>query len=234
MIDLLLTSLVFVPGADCSVTPVSLIELSEPYVRVRDVVETDCLTAASAQAVGNLPIASLSAGRPGAILTRENIQQLVRRRMPALGKRLAEPAEGTVRITYPARETAPQASDTECFELIAPVPADRAVEEQDVYRVSCEPGRSPAALNYDPRSKTVRSREDLKPGAYLGRVSFGSGLMAERGDELRLCSTSGPVSVTRTVEALQPVSVGSGAAGFVRGSDGKAFATTSFCWDKNG
>ena len=228
MLGLFLAGLGLVSGMDCVITDVTSVEVSTPSVKVRDVVTMGCLSASSAAATGNHVIVRLPDVGGEMILTRQDIQSLVRRQIPALGKRLIVADPGRVSIVYRPVSPSEEVLSANCSELVSPVRAGEIVAAMNTRRVSCSPGRRLGLFQYDAHSGGVRASEMLQSGTYLGRVYFGKEVVAERGDELQLCSSAGPVNIRRTVEALQPVQVGANAA-FVRGSDGKVFATHAFC-----
>lgn len=233
VLALLLSGLVFVPGTGCAVTSADEVALREPYIRVRDVVMMNCLAPDAVEEVGGIAIAKLSDHQQGATFTRLDVQTLVRRRIPALGNRLTGTGEGVVKLSFQRQgDNSVNKLEAGCFELRVPLKAGEIVTESDVQAAPCEASRTPSEARFDRRAGVLRAKVDLNAGGYMGKIYFGTEAVAQGGEDILLCSASGPVSVTRRVEALQPVAAGHSA--FVRGSDGKAFATASFCSEKKG
>ena len=227
VMDFLLAGLGFVPGVECAVAPVEEVALDEPYIHVRDLIALDCLMPASADRVGDIPVAKFPAQKREMSLSRRDVESLVRRRIPALGNRLATTGEGTVRVKYRANDTGSGKTEAGCFELRVPVETGDAIEIADVQPAACLTSRQAAPIDFDHVAGILRAGDNLKPGDYLGRVQFPDEPVALAGQQVLLCSSAGPVTIEREVEALQPVVAGG--AAFVRGNDGRVFSTRAFC-----
>lgn len=80
----------------------------------------------------------------------------------------------------------------------------------------------PAFLRFDREDHRLAATHDLPAGSYLGRVAVPAAAAVKRGDDLRLVSKIGPVTIERAVTAVQPGH--DGRRVFVRDPDGQVFA----------
>jgi flagella basal body P-ring formation protein FlgA len=85
--------------------------------------------------------------------------------------------------------------------------------------VPCDAEASAAALSFDAKASALRASGNIEAGAYLGRIAVPRAADVQAGQKLILRSTEGPVTVQRSVVALQPGR--SGGRVFVRDADGE-------------
>lgn len=109
-----------------------------------------------------------------------------------------------------------------CFAAARDVPAGAALAAADLAPVDCRADAPPAPLRYDRAGGVPVSAAAIAAGTYLGHVvPLAEGRVA-KGETLTLRSTAGPVTIERTVVAMQPGR--SGRRVFVRDSEGRIFA----------
>jgi flagella basal body P-ring formation protein FlgA len=88
--------------------------------------------------------------------------------------------------------------------------------------VPCEATKVGAPVRFDRRASALRASAPLPAGTRLGRLALSAAPDIDKGDELTLRSTVGPVSVERQVVALQPGR--SGGRVFVRDAEGQVMS----------
>jgi flagella basal body P-ring formation protein FlgA len=106
-----------------------------------------------------------------------------------------------------------------CSVLAAPVAAGEALVPSGLIPAACRPGASRAPLRLDRAGGIVRAEADLEAGAYLGRIALPAPPAVTPGEALTLVSTVGPVTIRRSVVALQPAKAGERL--FVRDEEGQ-------------
>ncbi len=109
-----------------------------------------------------------------------------------------------------------------CFAAARDLQAGAALSAADLSPVACQPDAPRAPLRYDRGSEVPVTLAAVSAGAYLGHVLPLADLSVKKGDRLTLRSIAGPVTIERTVVAMQ--SGRSGGRVFVRDSEGKVFA----------
>lgn len=109
-----------------------------------------------------------------------------------------------------------------CFAAARDLPAGAPLAPGDLAAVDCRAGAKRAPLRYDRVGGVPVTAAAVTAGTYLGHIlPLADGRVA-KGDKLTLRSTAGPVTIERTVVAMQPGR--SGGRVFVRDSEGKVFA----------
>jgi hypothetical protein len=205
----------------CALTPATAVNLESDEVRVRDVVDLECVEPARRGAVGALII---SARRPGEAreltLQREAVAALARRRAPLIGQ-LHVSGETPILFRFQASSTQTAAPPT-CRAAARALAAGDTLTNSDLVAGSCPPPDVRPALHYDRRHGLVRATRPIPEGEALGAVAAMPDAVAEPGDRLALLVQLGPVTIEREVRAAQPAR--SGAAIFVRDREGHVFS----------
>jgi hypothetical protein len=146
---------------------------------------------------------------------------LVRRRIPGLAIS-QENMGGTITFMRSAPRPEAPLERRPCFALAHPLKAGALVTGDDLLRVSCISDTKPAALRYDGTNGTTRAGAPLDAGSYVGPLVVPHHHYADRGDNLVLGVSIGPVRIERQVFAMQPAAAGSDI--FVRDEDGNVFS----------
>lgn len=186
------------------------VDLTGPAIRIRDVVP-----AMMSRREGGVEIARVPAGRRAVTLSRRAVAALVRRAEPGLV--VGGDQAGT--ITF--RVAASSAGRNErCFVMLAPVAQGAAIMRADVGQGICGDGTVP--VRYDSQVHAIVATRRLTTGESIGRALPAVGPDVVRGDALTLVARSGPVTIERSVTALQPGR--NGGRVFVRDGAGQIFA----------
>jgi flagella basal body P-ring formation protein FlgA len=109
-----------------------------------------------------------------------------------------------------------------CFAAAHDLPAGSSLAAADLAPADCRIDAKRAPLRYDRASGVPVTVAAVAAGTYLGHVLPVADARVAKGDKLVLRSSAGPVTIERTVEAMQPAR--SGGRVFVRDSEGKIFA----------
>ncbi|HZF44360.1 MAG TPA: flagella basal body P-ring formation protein FlgA [Sphingomonadaceae bacterium] len=203
-------------GAPAAAATVS-IDLGGRDVRLADVARLTGFTPAGHPALASRIIASIPPSRTQLSMTRDALAGLVRRNVPGLGSRLL-PAAGSVTFRAPAQPRAANVATGVCASTAQAVAKGAALTMADVVVVPCEAAVS-APVRFDRSALALRASAHLPAGTRLGRLALPAAPDIDKGDELTLRSTVGPVSVERQVVALQ--SGRSGGRVFVRDAEGQ-------------
>lgn len=195
------------------------IMISAAEVRLGDLAALEGFGRLAQGGVANRIVAALPAGRSRIETTRAALADLVRRSVPSLALAVGR---GDRPVTI-RRRAAPGSRDgvRDCRATAGPIAAGAILSAPNLLPVACDSAPGRAAIRFDRRERVLRTAEDLEAGAYLGRVAVGPGVSVDRGAELRLVSTVGPVRISRPVIALQ--SARAGERLFVRDEDGTVF-----------
>lgn len=109
-----------------------------------------------------------------------------------------------------------------CFATAREVPQGAVLRAEDMVAVECHEDRARIRLGYDRAARAPVAIAPLAVGTYLGRVAPLSGALVAPGEQLTLRSSVGPVTIERTVTALQHGR--SGGRLFVRDAEGQVFS----------
>ncbi len=187
--------------------------VSRPAVTLADVAR-----APGVKGLGRLAtveIAHLPIGRDRLSLSRRAIAVLVRRAIPGMTI-----AQGDDRIVTLKLVRTGQAKARPCLVTNAPLAAGAVIARDAVAQGPC--GTVAADVRYDASRRMLVARRDLPAGSALGNLVASVPQTVARGDAMTLVSRSGPVTVERSVTALQ--SGRTGRRVFVRDSAGQVFA----------
>lgn len=209
------------PGGAALMLTASMLTLAGAVeVRGRDVRVRDLLRDAKGlpyAGVGSELIALRLKNDRTVVLRPKQAAALLRRRVPGLIFDAVKVS--TVRIsTSPAAAASPKFS---CFEASRAIEIDAAIARDDVATTECRGSATPA-IRYEQGAGGAVAAAAIKQGAYLGRLSVGPSRSVSRGTVLTLRSTTGPVTVERTVTTMQAGR--SGRSTFVRDDRGAIFA----------
>lgn len=155
-------------------------------------------------------------GKRALTVTSAEQARLLRNRYPGLN--LTSKFGGPVRFIW-APSSARAGKPTVCFATRHTIPAGRYLIADDAAPVPCDPAASRAKLSYDRKAGAVFAGSELTAFTYLGSVSLPGAAPLKAGSKLVLRTVSGPVTIDRTVQALQPARPGSRL--FVRTNDGE-------------
>lgn len=159
-------------------------------------------------------IARLPVGRDRLSLSRRAIAVLVRRAVPGI---VVE--SGDARIVTFRYVRRPGADAGECRVTSIAIAAGAAIAGD---RVVAGPCAAAAGVRYDAARGFVVASRDLPAGSPLGHLVVPPPAAVARGDAVTLVSRAGPVTVERSVTALQ--SARDGGRVFVRDGSGHIFA----------
>lgn len=185
------------------------IVLSRPVVTLADVAGPGDFGRLGVVEIARLPI-----GRDRLSLSRRAIATLVRRAVPGIAVERGDARIVTFRYVRRA-----DAGEGTCQVTSAALAAGAAVTRAQVMAGPCAPA---AGVRYDAARGSVVASRDLPAGSPLGRLIVPSAASVARGDAMTLVSRAGPVTVERSVTALQ--SGREGRRVFVRDSRGHVFA----------
>lgn len=204
-----------VVGAENPVMLRLQVVLKTAELRVGDLVE---LRGARLPArVADMIVLRLPTGESVLDLPAEQAAALVRRRVPSLRPAITPGAVVHVRQgSAPARA----AVQGNCFVAVSGIAAGAVLTTADVAKADCQ-AAPVTRLRYD-RAGLVLSGEAMPAGAYLGRLPALPERAVGKGVSLTLRSRSGPVTIERSVTAMQPAR--SGGKLFVRDESGSVFA----------
>lgn len=167
--------------------------------------------------IADMVVASLPLGETVMDLPAEQAAALVRRRVPALHPTVTP---GTVvHIRMLASSLKAVAVGT-CFATMSDLAAGAAITAADVTQADC--GVRPIARLRYGQGGLVIAGEAIPAGAYLGRLPALPKRAIGKGALLTLRSSAGPVTIERSVVAMQPAR--SGGKLFVRDENGSVFA----------
>lgn len=195
------------------ITGQDIVRLEGDQIRLGQVVE---LTSASAS-LGKVVIARLPDGSARIELTRAQLASLAVRAVPGLA---VETGQGSVSFIRAEHMRRPGPA---CFEAAVPVVAGAPITRSDAIRTGCDDTRMAARLRFDPSSRSALAAGPVAVGDYLGAVRLGDAPTVRRGDLLTLRSRSGPVTIERSVIAMQPAHTPDRKV-FVKDEDGQVFA----------
>lgn len=185
------------------------IVLSRPAVTLADVAGRGGLGR-----LGVVEIARLPVGRDRLSLSRRAIATLVRRAVPGM---VVDGGDARI-VTFRYVRRA-EAGAGGCQVTSAVLAAGTAITRD---KIAAGPCIAAAAIRYDAARGYLVARRDLPAGSPLGHLVVPPPATVARGDSMTLVSRAGPVTVERSVTALQSGSVGRRV--FVRDGRGHVFA----------
>jgi len=189
------------------------VAVGDRSVRLGDVAAVIGGSAAEREQLSRGVLARLPLGRQQMVVSRAALADLVRRNA---GLRVSGEPAGTLTIRFNPPEAAPQLGG--CWAASERIVSGSLIRRDQVVEAPCEPKAGLARVRFDVGSKAVRAAADIEPGTALGRLALPPEAVIEQGDRLALTSSSGPVTISRPVTALQPGR--SGRRIFVRDADG--------------
>lgn len=210
--------LLMAAGGVCALMATDAVELASRDVRIRDIVELECLSTDVRADVGELVVASLPRSASEITLTRAGLAALARRRAPGLGEIDAGPSNELMHLRPPRAEAAPAGP---CYSAARSIAADDLVAADALSVTACADEMAPAPVRYDRVHGVTRASSELEDGAYLGRIASPERAQADSGDELSLVASIGPIRIERKVWAVQP---SLGGRVFVRDENGVVFS----------
>jgi hypothetical protein len=183
----------------------------------RDITVADLavLDAAERARFGGLVAATIPAGNNHLELDSSARETLLRRRVPGRQWRLI--SGGTVRFEgkplHPVTSPAPR-----CFTLHQDLKAGDYLQTANVSPTPCIARPSSLPLRFDRRVNAPQLAAPLPAGTYLGPVVLSGKPVVDEGTQLSLILRTGPVTIERSVQAVQPSRLGT--AVFIRTQDG--------------
>jgi flagella basal body P-ring formation protein FlgA len=147
-------------------------------------------------------------------IDRRALAALVRRAVPAL-----RPTDANGEVTFVRKKVRSPELDGPCPALLHAVSVGDAIAPEDVVLVACDEQVVAPSLSFDKLHHQLHSKTDLAAGTKLGRTNVLASASIKAGERLRLVATAGPVTVERSVIALQPG--GPGGRVFVRDNEGQ-------------
>ena len=187
--------------ASCPLTTAD-VALPDGVLRVRDVVQLDCLPAKERGSIGELVIGDLREHAGKVEVTGSDIADAVRRRVPGLPLAKDMPAKLTILVSGQDRLTTTSAAL--CVVSGRNIAAGEKIVRSDVTSTPC-PARPPRpVIAYEAEHGVVRALADIPEGEALGRLMVPDTEFPDSGDELLLIVKVGPVSIERRVWAMQP------------------------------
>lgn len=186
------------------------IVLSRPAVTLADVAGRGGLGRLGAVEIARLPV-----GRGRLSLSRRAIAALVRRAVPGM---VVESGDARI-VTFRYVRRA-EAGAGGCQVTSAAIAAGAAITRDKIASGPCT--AAAVAIRYDAARGYLVARRDLPAGSPLGHLVVPPPATVAKGDAMTLVSRVGPVTVERSVTALQSGSVGRRV--FVRDRGGHVFA----------
>lgn len=189
------------------------VELEAREVRLGDVAAWQ-----GPDGLGSIVIARLAEGRPAVRLSREELTNLIRQRVPAI--HVGAAASGSILLVAPARAVSPK---EHCLELVMAKAAGEELLAGDVVSAPCPEAMPEPALRFDRVTRAHVVPHALDAGAVIPFARLIEAPALRRGDRLTLASKVGPVTIER------PVTLAQGARPFdrkifVRTNDGEILA----------
>ncbi|WP_371395866.1 hypothetical protein [Fretibacter rubidus] len=194
----------FLITASVSLALNDTLDLDRNDVRVKDVVDMRSLSPTLASRISDKAIATRTGSQAVIKLTRSDIADLVRKRVPVLSDIKTSEPDDFISIHFPKIEKNISDRTFSCYELMGFVPEGTALTRENLRPVSCDAKREKIALRYDKPTRLVRTIANANAGQYLGRVSVPKTMFADKGDPLTLQVIIGPVKIEKKVWALQP------------------------------
>ena len=205
-------------GATVALTDARTVRLDAPRIRLADVARSAGLPRASWDHLAGQVIATLPARSRAVTLSRNAVSVLVSRRMPGI-RTLAGATSDPIRFEVSGEQST--SVSLACRALGVARRAGEQMVDADLSPAPCT-GAPVKSLQYVSRGRQLVAARDLPAGSYLGRIAAPPVVAVKRGDDLRLVSRMGSVTIERAVTAMQ---VGrAGKPVFVRDSDGEVFA----------
>ena len=204
------------PALSVAIVDAPEVELGSRAVRLADVAVLEGGAKAERRRLGAQIVASVPRRRSGILLSRAALADLVRRQSGAPA--VAE-GEGMLRLRYRPAVATRQGG---CWATQAPLAVGEPITGASVAPAPCGGASTSDLLRFDRSSGLVRAAVNLPAGTHIGRMAPPAEGLVERGASMALVSTSGPVTLSRSVTALQP-----GRAGrplFVRDEDGNVLS----------
>jgi len=202
-------------GADPAVALKPQVALTTAELRIGDLVTVRGRALPSR--VAAMVVLRLPRGGTAFDVPAERAAALVRRRVPGLRPVVTPGAVIQVRL---AAAPVPARAAGTCFAAANGLAAGTVLSVSDVASIPCR-DEAPAQLRYG-RAGLVIAAAAVPAGGYLGRLAALPERTVGKGAPLTLRSTSGPVTIERSVVALQ--SARSGGRLFVRDAGGAVFA----------
>lgn len=185
-----------------SVTYSDAINIDSRHIKIADVVDLSNIDSRMKDKLAGKVIATIPSGKSNITLTRHDIANLIRRRIPGLPLDENHNADELVRIEF--SETDASVNKQICQNFKRPVLKGQAITAEDLNAVTCDLSRDLAAMKYETSTNVLRASQDISVGSYAGRASVPAGKFADTDDELVLRVVIGPVKIEKTVWALQP------------------------------
>jgi len=207
----ILGTLVLAGSATVAPEP-AVLTLADDKLRIRDL--------ARGAGDGEMIVASLPSRAAELTLNEEQRVALLRKRVP--GVRFALRHGGDVRFAR-GPGTVVQSGETACFSARTEIPVGHYVGRDEVNNVPCIANATEPRLRYDAEAAAAVARASIPAGSYLGRLRLPESTPVAAGRSMLLRTRVGPVSIERTVTALQSGRVGERL--FVRTDDGKLMAS---------
>ncbi|WHU05010.1 hypothetical protein [Sphingomonas sp. NIBR02145] len=193
--------------------------LEAAELRVRDLVELRGVRLPAR--IADMIVMRLPLGTAKLDLPAEQAAALVRRRVPGLRPAAVRGAVVRIRTTAtrPGTEAAELRVPGRCFEAAASLAAGATLTQADISEAGCDT-RPVARMRYS-SGGLVSAVEPVAAGSYLGRLPRLPERAIGKGASLTLRSSAGPVTIERSVVAMQPAR--SGGKLFVKDESGKVF-----------
>lgn len=209
--SVLIAILSVIGGPAATLVSAQEIRVAGPNVHLGDVAVISGVAPSVRSQLADRVVARIPAGRATVALTRPALSQLIRRAAPSLSVR-ADSTDEQIIV-----RTAAQPSLRTCRVAIRPLRSGEAIRSQDTAASACAYQMPAAAIIFDRRAGLPRAAQDITTGTYLGAV-LPAGDGVDRGAQLTLAARVGPVTIERTVIALQASTPGRRL--FVRTGDG--------------
>jgi len=200
----------FAGGGSLALADRGEIVLSRPAVTLADVAGRGGLGRLGAVEIARLPV-----GRDRLSLSRRAIAALVRRAVPGM---VVEGGDARI-VTFRYVRRA-EAGAGGCQATSAAIAAGAAITRDKIAAGPC--AAITTAIRYGATRGYLVARRDLPAGSPLGHLVVPPPATVAKGDAMTLVSRAGPVTVERSVIALQSGSVGRQV--FVRDRGGHVFA----------
>lgn len=194
--------------------PRSIVELERSEILLSDVVDLSRFPSHEREQLAAVVIAKMADQESRITIERRALAGLVQRAVPAV-----RPLDADGEVTFVRRILHPDEVKGSCQALSHHIPSGDTIDRADVVPVACGEPVVGVPLSFDKLHQKLRATSHLAAGRKLGRIDIPASAPIEAGDTLTLVASVGPVTVERSVTALQPG--GPGGRVFVQDGEGQ-------------
>ncbi|MEM9584767.1 MAG: hypothetical protein AAGA08_16775 [Pseudomonadota bacterium] len=180
-----------------------------PTLTVRTLADYSRFSSIALEQVGTDIIHEWSASGEDILLSRDEVNTLVRRRFPGLTNFWGSASPKCVSVHVDQNQfdgsQGERIDQFKCRQLDTAVEQNQFVTLEQTSQVPCRKDIQDPGLFYDRSTGLSKSRKPLGAGTYLGPVVLNSTPFALRDDPLLVSVQLGPIQIERNVRAVMPV-----------------------------